>query len=1032
MATEDFKRKLTAIFSADVAGYSRLMGEDEAATVKTLASYREVMASLIKQHRGRVIDSPGDNVLAEFVSVVDAVQSAVAVQNELQTRNAELPESRRMEFRIGINLGDVIDEEDRIYGDGVNIAARLESLADPGGICISKTAFDQIETKLPLGYEFLGEQDVKNIAKPVGAYRVLLDAEAAGKVIGEVRPKTKQLRGVAIGAVAVLIIVAGALAIWNFYLRPAFEPASEKRMAFQLPDQPSIAVLPFDNLSLNNEHDSLGDAISESIIYTLSYLPGMFVISRNSAFTYKGKPVEIRQVAEELGVRYVLEGSVMRAEDRVRVTAQLIDAISGYHIWSGRFDRTINDFFGLLDDITKTIAIELQVKVSDKWADLTSNTGNFDAWASTTRAYSLILRSRENVVEARGLARKAVALDPKYAFGWAILAVVHTLELLYGVSESPAESIKLAAEANEKALNLEPTLSCATGNRGQIYLLQGRIEEAVALGEKAIAMAPGLETNYLIMGIIMDFAGRFEEAAVFYKKAMRLNPLYTAGYIKRYGMSCLMADRHEEALTAFKELLARAQRGEHPPLFPHLGLSAVYAELGKKEEARIHTSEILKIDPNFSLVAARKAYRWKDPSNTERWLSSLRNGGLPETPPLQLPDKPSIAVLAFTNMSGDPEQEYFSDGITENIITALSKLDRLFVIARNSAFTYKGKSVMVQQVGRDLGVRYVLEGSVLKSEDRVRVTAQLIDTTTGHHVWAESYDRKIEDIFELQDDITLNILKSLHVKLAEGEQARFFLKGTKNLKAYLMVWQAIDHFRRFTPEHIALCRKVAEEAISLDPDNPDAYAMVAWSYLLEVNLGWAKSPKTALKIGEEMTHKVLELETDESMAHGHYLMSYVYLIKQEFEEAITEIEKAVAVYPNGADVAAFYGLALRYAGRYDKAIEWLKKAIRFNPIPPNWYLHNLGFAYMYSGRYSEAIAQFEKALQNNPNHFPALLGLASTYSMMDKREEARVVARKILSVNPKFNMEKYEKAVVVKDQAAKERYLAALRKAGLK
>jgi adenylate cyclase len=316
MADKGYKRKLTAILSADVAGYSRLMAEDETATVTTIASYREIMASLIKQHRGRVVDSQGDNMLAEFSSVVDSVQCAVAVQNEFQARNAELAENRRMEFRVGINLGDVIDEDERIYGDGVNIAARLEALADPGGICISKTAFDQIETKLPLGYEYLGEQSVKNISKPVKAYRVLMEPDAAGKVIGEKRFLGRISRRTALVAIITLAVVAGSLIGWNIYLHQSKKvaPASVEKMALPLPDKPSIAVLAFDNLSGDPSQEYFSDGIAEEIITTLSKVGGLFVIARNSSFSYKGKPVKIQQVSEELGVRYVLEGSVRRYE----------------------------------------------------------------------------------------------------------------------------------------------------------------------------------------------------------------------------------------------------------------------------------------------------------------------------------------------------------------------------------------------------------------------------------------------------------------------------------------------------------------------------------------------------------------------------------------------------------------------------------------------------------------------------------------------------------------------------------------------
>ena len=301
MTQEGFKRKLTAIFSADVEGYSRLMGEDEEATVRTLTTYREVLATLIQQHNGKVVDSPGDNLLAEFASVVDAVQCAVAVQKEIKSRNNELPENRRMQFRIGINLGDVIQEEDRIYGDGVNIAARLEGLSEPGGICISKTAFDHIESKLPYGYEFLGDQTVKNIAKPVGAYRVLMEPRVtvAGEP-GKEKPAVSRRIPILIGAAAVLVL-ALAVGIWQFYMRrPSIEPAAVDKMAYPLPDKPSIAVLPFVNISDDPKQEYLCDGLTEEVITALSKIGNMFVISRNSVFTYKGKAVNIQQVAEEL------------------------------------------------------------------------------------------------------------------------------------------------------------------------------------------------------------------------------------------------------------------------------------------------------------------------------------------------------------------------------------------------------------------------------------------------------------------------------------------------------------------------------------------------------------------------------------------------------------------------------------------------------------------------------------------------------------------------------------------------------------
>jgi len=357
MSTQKYKRRLTAIFSADVAGYSRLMGEDEAATVGTITNYREIMADLIEQHRGRIVDSPGDNVLAEFASVVDATQCAVAVQKEIQSRNTELPASRRMQFRIGINLGDVIEEGERIYGDGVNIAARLEALADPGGICISRTAFDHIESKLPLGYEYIGEQSVKNISKPVSAYKVLMDPRiiTSGEIEKKrLMPPWSKKSTIAVGISIIIIFMA--LGIWNFYLGGRLtKPATGGKA--------SIVVLPFKTLSDDPEQEYFSDGITEELIGALAKVRGLKVISRTSAFFYKGKDVDLRTIGEKLNVDNVLEGSVRKSGNKLRITVQLIDVADDTHLWSETYDRDMKDVFDIQDEISKAVVKNLRLEL---------------------------------------------------------------------------------------------------------------------------------------------------------------------------------------------------------------------------------------------------------------------------------------------------------------------------------------------------------------------------------------------------------------------------------------------------------------------------------------------------------------------------------------------------------------------------------------------------------------------------------------------------------------------------------------------
>jgi len=394
MAEEGFKRKLAAILSADVEGYSRLMDDDEEATVRTITSYRSAITDLVQQYRGRVVDSPGDNILADFTSVVDAVNCAVEIQRDLAERNTELAYNRKMQFRIGVNLGDVIEEDGRIYGDGVNIAARVESLSEAGGICISGRAHDQVENKLGLEYEDLGKHEIKNISRPIQVYRVLSYPGAAAHRVVQAKESLGRKWRIISFSVTAIVIVAVALGTWQFYMRrPSVEPASVEKMAFPLPEKPSIAVLPFDNMSDDPKQEYFSDGITEEIISALSKTDQLFVIARNSTFTYKGKPVKVKQVAEELGVRYVLEGSVRKSEDQVRITAQLIDATTGHHLWAERYDRDLKDIFALQDEITMKIITALQVELTDG--------EQMRIWAKKSKRLDVLLKAMELISVSR-------------------------------------------------------------------------------------------------------------------------------------------------------------------------------------------------------------------------------------------------------------------------------------------------------------------------------------------------------------------------------------------------------------------------------------------------------------------------------------------------------------------------------------------------------------------------------------------------------------------------------------------------------
>jgi TolB-like protein/class 3 adenylate cyclase/Flp pilus assembly protein TadD len=644
MATHDFKRKLAAILHADVKGYSRLMGEDEKATVSTLNAYREVMGVLIQKHRGRVVHGSGDSLLAEFISVVDAVQCAVEIQKELETRNAELSEDRKVEFRIGINLGDVIDEGEDLHGDGVNIAARVEGLAEAGGICISGSVYDQVENKLDLKYEFQGEQKVKNIKKPVRVYRVLsFPGAAAHRVVQAKEAVGRRWRKMALTIAAMVVVGVVAVAGWQFYQRQSTEVrvASVEKMAFPLPDKPSIAVLPFDNLSDDPGQEYFCDGMTEDLITDLSKISGMLVIARNSTFAYKGKPIQIKQVAEELGVRYVLEGSVRKAENKVRITAQLIDAITGHHIWADRYDGNLKDVFGLQDKVTRNIVTVLAVQLTsgDEERVARKGTDNAQAYDAFLRGWEHYLRQTpDDFRKAISYFKKAAELDPEYARAYAALAATYweawkrfwheSLELRGGSHEPRFRAEQFLAKAMQNPTTLAHQVASA------MLLHMQQHEDAITEAQHAIALDLNDADSYIALASALSLAGRADEALRWVERAMRLNPHYPSYYLYQLGMAQFGMEQFDKAAVSLEQATAINPDDR----WSYRLLLATYGLLGRSEDAARALQAVKARDKRgwfnlFDPLTIRTSAFWlpfKEPADQERLAQGLRNAGIPD------------------------------------------------------------------------------------------------------------------------------------------------------------------------------------------------------------------------------------------------------------------------------------------------------------------------------------------------------------------------------------------------------------------
>ncbi len=585
MAKDKIARKLTTILAADVVGYSRMMGADEEATARTFKSYRQAIGRLIAKHDGRVFGGAGDSVIAEFASPVEAVRCAVEFQRDLEKRNAELEEARRMRFRIGVNLGDVMIEGDDLLGDGVNVAARLEALAAPGGICISATVHDHVVGKLDLAFVDLGEKKVKNIKKPIRVYQVLLDSEA---------PLTTA---------------------------PPLD----------LPDKPSIAVLPFENMSGDPEQEYFSDGITEDIITELSMISGLFVIARHSTFTYKGQSVTLKQVGRELGVRYVLEGSVRKAGNRIRITAQLIDSATEHHLWAERYDRDLEDVFAVQDEVARSVAAAMAVALKPHEGERIGRppTDNIEA-------YDLYLRTRatpwpptrENILSARHAYEHIVNIDPTFVGGHAGKCLSYGMSVVFGVSAEPDQDAEIALQTARKALALNQDFAQAHSALGLAYLANGQHDKGIASARKATELAPSDADAHCFLGVTLLFAGKGEQACEAAERALRIDPQFTNGpYLNLLGISKFIAGRYVEAIEVYKRNVAQGGPIGLPML--HVWAASCVAA-GRMEEARGIARELLKFLPEFSLKRYRMLHMYKNEEDSQRLIGYLRKAGLPD------------------------------------------------------------------------------------------------------------------------------------------------------------------------------------------------------------------------------------------------------------------------------------------------------------------------------------------------------------------------------------------------------------------
>ena len=778
--------------------------------------------------------------------------------------------------------------------------------------------------------------------------------------------------------------------------------------------KPSIAVLPFENLSGDPEQEYFSDGLTVDIITELSRYSSVVVIGRQSSFACKGSTLDTGQLAEKLGARNLVEGSVRRAGSRVRITAQLLEGKSGISLWSERYDREMADIFALQDEITRTI-------VSTVWGRVEK--ANFARVARLSEAdleaYDLVLRGRGLVfafnkkdnATARDLLQRSLEVDPENPEALSTLALAHFLDwMCFWVSDRKA-SMERGLESARKSVSLDSVNSRARWQLGELLLFNLKHEEARVQLETAIELNPNDIEVRTMYGFFLSTIGEPDAAIAEFEKIRNRNPLDLSGYYWLRGIAFFEARQYEEAIASLKQIPIQITEA-------YFWLAAAYGQVERPTEARAALEEFLRLAqdemecfPGLQLedweeyCYAISAFKYRE--SLLHLLEGLRKAGFDEVAASLASDaKPSIAVLPFTNISGNPDQEYFADGLTEDIITELARFRDLAVTASNTSFTYKGRAVNVKDVSRQLDVRYVIEGSVQRAKEKIRISVQLIDGESGNHLWSERYDRQLGDIFAVQDEVTRTIVATLASgwsgRLRKAWQGRSGRSNTRNPQAFDSFMRGMDLFT-FDKEETRRAASHYEEAIRLDPNYAKAYSKLAWVHIIDAAYGWSEDYDASMAKGLEAAKKGVEQDDDESWAH--WALAGYYWFASRHDLAFAAFDKALSLNSNDAEILMDYGLCLSYAGRAEEGLALAERGMRINPHFPEWFLIELGQIYFDARQYEKAVDTFDslRKIETTLVH----LYLAASHAALGNADAARASIARVLALDPKATLQRW-------------------------